>query len=138
MKLVIVFALVLAILLGLDLIWLGTTLGTLYRPNMGNLLSPTPNLWAAAGFYVVYGFALSYLIILPAASTEGRVNRRDLTVRAGLFGLAAFATYDLTGLSVIRDWPLTLSLIDMAWGTFAAAVAANLSVVGLRLLGQIR
>ncbi len=138
MKLVIVFVLVLAILLGLDLIWLGTTLETLYRPDMTDLLSPMPNLWAAAGFYIVYSFALSYLIILPAISIETRVNHRDLTVRAGVFGLAAFATYDLTGMSVIRDWPLTLSLVDMAWGTFAAAVAANLSVVGLRLLGQIR
>ena len=138
MKLALVFILVLAVLLGLDLVWLGTTLEPLYRPNMKDLLSPTPNLWAAAGFYIVYGFALSYLIILPAVSTEVKVNHRDLTVRAGLFGLAAFATYDLTGMSVIRDWPLMLSLIDMAWGTFAAAVAANLSVLGLRLLGQIR
>ena len=34
----------------------------------------------------------------------------------GLFGFFAYATYDLTNLATLRNWPLGLSLIDMAWG----------------------
>lgn len=137
MKFAIVLILTIATLLALDVVWLGTTLEPLYRPNMGGLLSAKPNLYAGAAFYVLYAFGLSYLIVLPAVSSDS-VNRIDLTIRAGLFGLVAFATYDMTGLSVIRDWSLMLSVIDMAWGTFAAVTAANVAVTGLRLLGQIR
>jgi uncharacterized membrane protein len=60
-----------------------------------------------------------------------------MSLRAGVLGLACYATYSLTGLSIIRDWPLNVSLIDMAWGTFAAVATANATVVGLRLLGQV-
>lgn len=137
MKFAIVLILIIATLLALDVVWLGMTLEPLYRPNMGGLLSAKPNLYAGAAFYVLYAFGLSYLIVLPAVSSDS-VNRMDLTIRAGLFGLVAFATYDMTGLSVIRDWSLMLSVIDMSWGTFAAVTAANVAVMGLRLLGQIR
>ncbi|MDI7775854.1 DUF2177 family protein [Asticcacaulis sp. EMRT-3] len=126
--------LVLLVLLGLDFIWLGTTAETLYRPAMGALMRPDANLFAAAGFYLIYGFALHWLVIWPAIKTGAGLNRLDLTVRAGLFGLAAFSTYDLTGLAVITDWPHALSFIDMGWGTFAAVLTAHIvaMIMGLK------
>ena len=44
---------------------------------------------------------------------------------AALFGFFAYATYDLTNLATLKDWPLGLSLIDMAWGTLVSALAAS-------------
>jgi uncharacterized membrane protein len=41
-----------------------------------------------------------------------------------LFGLFAYATYDLTNLSTLKDWPPMLSIIDIAWGTALSAVCA--------------
>jgi uncharacterized membrane protein len=138
MRGVIGYVIALVALLALDFVWLSLTGESLYRPAMGSLelarFHPAP----AVGFYLIYALGLSVLVVNPAVEAAGPVNLRELTFKAAVFGLAAFATYDLTGLAVIRDWPRMLSLIDMGWGTFAAAVSANLTVLGLRLLGQVK
>ena len=36
---------------------------------------------------------------------------------AALFGFVAYASYDLSHLATLQDWPLELSLIDMVWGS---------------------
>jgi uncharacterized membrane protein len=138
MKAVLGFVIVLVALLGLDFVWLSLTGESLYRPAMGTLERVHPNLVPAVGFYLLYALGLSVLVVNPAVEAGGPVNVRELTWKAAVFGLAAFATYDLTGMSVIRDWPETLSYIDMGWGTFAAAVSANITALGLRLLGQVK
>lgn len=138
MRLALAFVFALLSLLACDFAWLGATLNGLYRPAMGSLMSDQVNFTAAAGFYGLYAFGLAWLIVLPAVASDASVNRLSLTLRAGLLGLVAFGTYDLTGLSVIRGWPLTLSLIDMAWGAVTTAIAANISALGLKLLGQSR
>ena len=138
MKAVLSYVIALIALLALDFVWLTLTGETLYRPAMGALEQVHPNLMPAVGFYLLYALGLSVLVVNPAIELGGPVNVRELTWKAGVFGLAAFATYDLTGMAVIRDWPEALSYIDMAWGTFAAMVSANLTVLVLRLLGQVK
>jgi len=138
MKGVLGYVIVLVALGALDFVWLSLTGDTLYRPAMGTLelvqVHPAP----AIGFYLIYALGLSVLVVNPAVEAGGPVNLRELTWKAAVFGLAAFATYDLTGMAVIRDWPRMLSYIDMGWGTFAAAVSANITVLVLRLLGQVK
>jgi len=136
MKLAIVYGIALVVMLAFDFIWLSATGNTIYRPNMQSLIREKVNLLPAVGFYALFAFALAYLIILPGISGNA-VNLVDLSLRAGVLGLACYATYSLTGLSIIRDWPLNVSLIDMAWGTFAAVATANATVLSLKLLGQV-
>lgn len=136
MKLVIIYAISLVVMLALDFVWLSATGNTIYRPNMQGLIREKINLLPAVGFYALFAFAVAYLIVLPAVS-GGSLNYVDLSLRAGVLGLACYATYSLTGLSIIRDWPVNVSFIDMAWGTFAAVVTANATVFGLKLLGQV-
>lgn len=136
MKFAMVYGVALVVLLVLDFAWLTAAGNTIYRPNMQGLIREKVNLLPAVGFYALFAFALTYLIILPAI-TGSAVNLVDLSLRAGVLGLACYATYSLTGLSVIRDWPVNVTLIDMAWGTFAAVVTANATVFGLKLLGQV-
>ena len=40
------------------------------------------------------------------------------------FGFFAYATYDLTNLATLKQWPIGLSLVDIAWGTCVSAAAA--------------
>ncbi len=143
MKGVLGYVILLVALGALDFVWLSLTGETLYRPAMGALelahVHPVP----AVGFYLIYALGLVVLVVNPAVEAGGPVtgapvNVRELTWKAAVFGLAAFATYDLTGMAVIRDWPHMLSYIDMGWGTFAAAVSANITVMVLRLLGQVK
>jgi uncharacterized membrane protein len=45
-------------------------------------------------------------------------------VAGALFGLVAYATYDLTNLTTLKGWPLSLAFIDMVWGACVSGVAA--------------
>jgi len=45
-------------------------------------------------------------------------------VLGALFGFFAYATYDLTNLATLKDWPLIISLIDIAWGSFLTSVVS--------------
>ncbi len=132
------FIIVLILLLVLDLVWLGSTIDSLYKPNMPGLVADKPNMIAGAAFYVLYAFGLTALIIHPSLFGPGKVSFLALAAKAALFGLVAFATYDLTGLSVLKNWSLKLSLIDMAWGTFAATTASLGTGFILKLLGQLK
>lgn len=132
MKLLIAFIAVVLTLLACDALWLGLAYKPLYLPAMGHLLSPQVNIGAAAAFYILYALGLSWLIVLPAMKSGGGAG---LSLRAGFFGLVAYGTYDLTALSVLRDWPLALSLIDMAWGGIISLAAANVAHIALK---QIR
>ncbi len=124
------------VLMALDFVWLTSTGERLYRREMQGLMRSDVNFIAAGGFYGLYAIALSYLAISPSLA-NGRVAWPALSLRAGLLALAAFGTYDLTGLAVIRNWPVALSFIDMAWGTFAAVVTANTVALLLKMFRQI-
>lgn len=115
-----------------DAVWLGTMLKPLYQPQMGSLLSPTPNMAAAGAFYLLYALALTTLIVWPMLRAEGPLNGLGLVLRSALFGVAAYGTYDLTGLAVIRDWSLPLSLIDMGWGAVITAISAGIAALVMR------
>ena len=79
------------------------------------------NLPAAAAFYVIYAAGLMFFAIQPSFATGGWSRALML---GGLFGFIAYATYDLTNLATLKNWPLGLALADMAWGSFATALAA--------------
>jgi uncharacterized membrane protein len=98
----------------LDFSWLSVATSRIYQPYLGNLLAEKPNLAVAAVFYLAYVVGVVALAVVPALQ-EGNVI--GALWRGALFGLLAYATYDLTNLSTIRDWPWQVSAIDMVWGT---------------------
>ena len=108
----------LAVFCGLDFVWLSITGETIYRPAIGELLRSGFDAPAAFAFYLIYVFGLVFLSIRLAARLTQAVSR------GAVYGFCAYATYDLTNQATLRHWPLTLSLVDMAWGTALSAVAA--------------
>jgi uncharacterized membrane protein len=113
---------VLAVIVALDALWLGVVAKPLYRNAIGHLMAAEPRLWAGALFYLIFAVGLMMFVVLPVGATAGW-GKTALT--AGLFGFFAYATYDLTNLATLRQWPLWLSLIDLAWGSAVSAVAAT-------------
>lgn len=126
-------ACVLLALIACDAVWLGLSFKPLYQPRMGDLLSATPRFGAAAAFYLLYAAALTRLVIWPVLA-RAAIDWTHLILNAGLFGLAAYGTYDLTALAVIRNWPLDLSLIDMGWGMVISATACCAGTLTIRRL----
>ncbi|KQX35564.1 hypothetical protein ASD04_12270 [Devosia sp. Root436] len=105
----------------LDFIWLSLAVSRIYKPLLGSLLRDSPNLPVAAAFYLVYVVGLVVFAVLPAASAGSWLMALGL---GALVGLVAYGTYDFTNLSTIRDWPLVVSLVDLAWGITVSAAAA--------------
>jgi uncharacterized membrane protein len=120
------YATILVTLAVLDGTWLSLTINRIYRPAIGQFLSDKPIVTAAAAFYLLYAAGIAYLITLPALSGGGPGTA---ALRGAVLGLVAYGTYDLTSLSVMRGWPLQMSLIDMGWGMVLTATAAALSTL---------
>ena len=109
-------------MLALDLVWLTTMVPRLYRPALGDMLADPPNLPVAAVFYLLYVVGIVVFAVMPAVASGSWMH----ALGAGaLLGLVAYGTYDFTNLSTLREWPLTLSLIDVVWGTVLTAVSAS-------------
>ena len=107
----------LAAFLALDAVWLTLMAQLLYRPAIGHLMREGFDLGAAALFYLVYGTGMVTFVILPAR------HMRQALLRGALFGLVAYATYDLTNQATLRDWPWAVTLADLAWGAFVTGMA---------------
>ena len=105
----------------LDAAWLIVVGPRLYRPAIGELLAPEPNLRVAVVFYLVYVAGIVFLAVTPALR-DGSAWRA--LVSGAVLGLVAYATYDLTNQATLRVWPLHVTLIDLAWGTFVTTAAA--------------
>ncbi len=128
-KHLVAWAVTFVVLLVIDMIWLGVVAKGMYQEAMGDLMSPNPRLAFAAVFYLIYPVGLLVFAIVPGLAAQG-VMRAALM--GGLFGMFCYATYDLTNLAVIRNWPLALSFIDIAWGTLVSGVAAAAGAATLR------
>lgn len=109
-------------LLVLDGIWLGLVARTFYRDQLGDLMLPQPNLAIAAIFYLFFTVAVVMLAVVPAVG-GGALGRALLF--GAVLGLAAYGTYDITNLSTLKNWPIMVSIVDMAWGTFVTAATAG-------------
>jgi uncharacterized membrane protein len=88
--------------------------------------------WAPAIiFYLLFPLALLVLVILPAVE---RGSWLRALLWGGLLGMAAYATYDLTNLATIKNWPLSITIIDIAWGAALSAITAVAAYFIARLL----
>lgn len=109
------------VFLALDVVWLVTMSSRLYRPAIGHLMAEGFAFAPAVLFYAIYIAGIVYFAIVPAMA-ERKVA--DALVRGAMLGFVAYATYDLTNQATLRGWPWTVTLADIAWGTFVTALAS--------------
>ena len=106
----------------LDGIGLSQMFERLYKPALGALLAPGLRLDAAGAFYLMYVTGLVLLAVRPAVLAGG--GPKAAAIRGASLGAFAYATYDLTNQATLAVWPVHVTLIDIAWGTFASATAS--------------
>lgn len=106
----------------IDIIWLGVVAKNFYFSQLGDLMAPQVNWGVAFGFYAVYVIGIIIFAIRPALEAG---DWRLALLFGALFGFFCYATYDLTNIATIRDWPVRMSLVDMVWGTTVTAVSAT-------------
>ncbi|QHN43043.1 DUF2177 family protein [Candidatus Mycosynbacter amalyticus] len=115
----------------LDYIWLGFIAKKLYYAEMGKLLLDKPNMGAALAFYLIYVVGVLVFVINPALAKESWQYALGI---GALFGLVAYATYDLTNLATMKDFPLKIVIIDLAWGMLITAAVSVGSFFIIRAL----
>jgi uncharacterized membrane protein len=105
----------------IDMLWLGVIASSFYRDRIGHLMEI--NWTAAIIFYLVFLVGLTFFAIYPAHSAGGW---QQAALLGALFGFFTYATYDLTNLATLKDWPLDMVIVDIFWGTvLGASVAAG-------------
>jgi uncharacterized membrane protein len=108
----------------MDMLWLGVVARTTYVQYLGYLMR-TPIMWSAALiFYFLFLVGLLYFSVIPGLQNGTLLS---VAISGALFGFFTYATYDLTNLATIRDWPLFITIIDMIWGTVLSASVASIS-----------
>jgi len=109
-------------MLVIDAVWLSTMGKLLYRPILGDILLDGFRLAPAAVFYFLYVAAIVVFAVAPAASS----GKWTSALMYGAFlGLVCYGTYDLTNHATLKAWTTTLTVIDMAWGTFVTSASAT-------------
>lgn len=108
----------------IDLIWLGVVGKSFYQKNLGFLFRSSVNWTAALVFYLIYIVGILLFAVVPALE-RGVWTRAILW--GGLFGFFTYATYDLTNLATVKNWPLKVVIVDMIWGIVLCSVVSVLS-----------
>lgn len=116
----------------MDGVWLTVMGGLLYKPALGDILLPTPNVPPAIAFYLLYPIGVLVFAALPALKA-GSVT--PALIYGALFGALAYATYDLTNYATLRNWTLLITVADVAWGAIATATAAAAAYYATRAVG---
>lgn len=119
------YALSVPIFFLIDMVWLGVIASDFYRTKLAHLMGEI-NWTAAIIFYLVFLVGLVIFAIYPAVE---RNNWQYALIHGALFGFFTYATYDLTNLATLRDWPLSVAIVDMVWGTVLGAVVATVTVL---------
>lgn len=105
----------------LDAAWLTLMNEGLYRRELGDILAAQPRLAPAAVFYVLYLAGVVRFCVLPAIRTR---SLKDALANGAMFGLVAYATYDLTNQATLAVWSTRVTMFDLAWGATVTALSA--------------
>ena len=110
----------LPVFFAIDLVWLGFIAKNFYQKYLGHLLGPV-NWPAALLFYLLYIVGIVIFALMPALQKNSLTHALIL---GGFLGLIAYATYDLSNLATLKNWPLTVVIVDIIWGTILTSATA--------------
>jgi uncharacterized membrane protein len=115
------YSIALPIFLAIDAVWLGIIAKNLYAKHLGYLMAPSVNFTAAILFYLIFIAGLVSFVIMPALEKGSWVHA---ILFGAFFGLICYATYDLTNLATVKDWPVLITAIDLIWGSLISALVS--------------
>lgn len=119
----------LVIFLAIDFVWLAFIAKKMYSQYLGYIMTKNILWWAAILFYMIFVAGLLFFVIEPSVKKQSI----EYAVYAGaFFGVVAYATYDLTNLSTIKDWPIIITVLDLIWGAFISACTSGVSYMVIR------
>ena len=97
----------------IDMVWLGLVARGFYQQHLGFLLRSSPNWTAAIIFYLLFVLGILVFVVVPGLQAG---SAKKVLLLGALFGVITYATYDLTNLATVKNWPLIVTVVDLAWG----------------------
>ncbi len=122
MKELLLYLATMPVFFAVDMIWIGVIAKAMYYQKLPGL-SPQPNWPAAIVFYLLYIAGILFFAVLPNVD-----KGLPQVLISGIFlGLVAYGTYDLTSYAVMKDWPLSITIIDLIWGGSLTGIVSVIS-----------
>lgn len=106
----------------IDFLWLGFVAKDFYFGQLNHLMLDKINIPVALGFYLLYAVGIVVFAVSPALENGQWITS---LMYGALFGFFAYATYDLTNMATLKDWPVLMSVVDVAWGAFITGTSAT-------------
>ncbi|MGE4313546.1 MAG: DUF2177 family protein [Pseudobdellovibrionaceae bacterium] len=115
----------------IDMVWLGVVAKSFYFTKLEGLIKDSPDMLVAGGFYLFFVIGLVFFAVKPALDAN---SLKTALIYGALFGLFTYATYDLTNLATLKNWPVSVTIVDIIWGGVISGVS---SVAGYQLTKMI-
>jgi uncharacterized membrane protein len=108
----------------LDFTWLGFVAKDFYRKYLGYIMKTDINWLAAFIFYLLFIVGIIVFVVYPSLEKNSLLRCVLLGI---FFGIITYATYDLTNLATVKNWPWQVVLIDIAWGGILTLIVSVIS-----------
>lgn len=125
------YLIALTVFFAIDMVWLVLVAKKFYQKQIGFLMKPDINWFAAIIFYLLFIAGLVTFVISPAIEKQSWVHA---LLYGAFFGLITYATYDLTNLATLKNWPILVTIVDLIWGT---VLSASISVITYIIYNKI-
>jgi uncharacterized membrane protein len=126
------YLIALPVFFAIDMVWLGLVAKNFYRSQIGSLMKSDINWTAAIIFYLLFIVGLVLFVVTPAIE---KGSWTYALLFGAFFGLISYATYDLTNLATLKDWPLLVTIVDLARGAVLAASVSTATYLISRKIG---
>lgn len=113
--------------IAIDLLWLTLVMSKLFKTQMPQLILEQPKLAPTIVFYALYPIGITVFGVLPANEWT------RAAAMSALFGLLAYATYELTNLATLKGWSAQIAMMDIAWGAALSGVAGAAGYFAVRM-----
>ena len=131
-QLIVAYITSLVSMLAIDSVWLGTMMNRFYKSRMGHLLGDKVAYAPAVIFYLLYAVGVILLVVQPALKQS--TSLLHVFLYGALLGLVGYGTYDLTNQATLKNWPTSLTLVDLTWGALLTGIVSVLAVLVARWL----
>lgn len=112
------------------MVWLALVASSFYQKELSGFLDENIKWRLAFLFYILFAGGIIIFSVFPALEKSSLLQA---AIYGGLFGFFCYATYDLSNLATLKDWPLLVTVVDIAWGAFISSLTsvASYLVTGL-------
>ncbi|MDN5343495.1 MAG: hypothetical protein PWP28_2375 [Oceanotoga sp.] len=108
----------------IDILWLGLIAKNIYNKYLGYIIKDNFNWIAAIIFYIIFIIGIQFFVLNPAIEKQSVLYA---FLVGGIFGFITYSTYDLTNLATVKQWPISITIIDIIWGSILSSLTSGIS-----------